>query len=149
MIRLLALPLAAASLCLLHAETVNFRDVSLAERRDNGKPRLVKGQVSVDTNTGVFTFTSKRSNLTVPLKSTTSLVYDRNDRFPFLPAPPFPFFIPLNGNRQLNYVTLQYNNAQGKAQYAVFQVERRTYSELLAALETASGVKATRTVASR
>jgi hypothetical protein len=128
------------------AAPVNFRNVRLAERSDSGKARVTKGLLAVTGEQ--LRFEGKSRTVAVNVRDITGISYDQNNRFPFLPAPPFPFFIGLNGNRQLNYVTVQYREGEA-IKYVVFQLDRGSYQEVIAALETSSGRKVERMVASR
>ncbi|MCU0227036.1 MAG: hypothetical protein MUF01_05315 [Bryobacterales bacterium] len=122
-----------------------FRKTTWFEKQEGSdKPVDHEGSLMLDRDARVLAFSAQeRKRMDLPLASITNVVYERAKRPRYgvglLLAWPLLFT-----KTKKHFLTVQYKDNAGEGRYALFQLHKDNFREVLAALEAATDIKVER-----
>jgi hypothetical protein len=122
-----------------------FEKAKYFERQEGSdKPKDLDGKLMLNRESKrIVFFAQNTSRLEIPLESITNIVYERAKRPRYGVGLIFAWPLLFTKTKK-HYLTIQFKDAEGQGQYALFQLDKGNYREVLAALEAASGTKVER-----
>ncbi len=114
------------------------------KKEGTDKPKDLEGNLQLDRDSKRILFFSENTKRTeIPLDGVTNLVYERAKSPRYLAGllVAWPLFFTKN---KKHFFTIQYKDEKGEGRYALFQLHKSNYRDVLAAFEAASGHKVER-----
>lgn len=126
--------------------TAKFEEVKYLKTNDKKKAEEIEGDLLVSGQNGEVRFQLKGSELfKIEKKQVTNVLYERDSK-PRYAAGLLIAWPLLFTKSKKHFLTIQYKNASGQGEYAVFHLDKGNYKEILAAVEAATGVKIERSI---
>lgn len=120
------------------------KTVWFEKKEGNDKPISQEGVLRLDREDKRILFSMEHTiRLEIPVASVTNLVYERAKR-PRYAAGLLLAWPLLFTKTKKHFLTIQYKDESAEGQYALFQLHKSNYREVLASVEAAAGVKMTR-----
>ena len=144
----LALPLVTAALA--QSATAHgsdrFKDVKYLKTADKKKAEEVEGELEINKQTSEIRFQAKGAEL-VKLEKTqvTNLSYERASRPRYISAMLIAWPLIFTKGKK-HFLTIQYKNAAGQGEFALFHLDKGNYQRILASAEATTGVKVERLI---
>jgi hypothetical protein len=108
------------------------------------KPKDLEGSLQLDRSRKTIRFFSQNTKrLEIDLDTVSNLVYERAKRPRYAAGLLFAWPLLFTKTKK-HYFTVQFKDDAGEGQYALFQLHKKNYREVLAAFEAASGIRVER-----
>ncbi|MCW5964627.1 MAG: hypothetical protein KIT83_11360 [Bryobacterales bacterium] len=114
------------------------------KQQGSDKPIEREGSLMLDRNDKLLAFSSQDvKRMEVPLDAISNLVYERAKRPRYAAGLLFAWPLLFTKTKK-HFLTVQYKDASGEGQYALFQLHKENFREVLAAIEAATDSKVER-----